>query len=379
MIIIRAFAVSLLCLGICLSCQKKDPQASSTFLIPWPSKNESNELVYRLQSITLTTLPSPFELRGGAAEVYFGTGLAGSKPEGRPAHPRVIEVDGVYVPQDVDSALSIAAYAHFEYLQKFDQQQGFSSRVSWPRRVSVETPIIDEKGQREVNQARYLYNEDIISISPSDTLGVPMALNAGVLAHEHFHAIFEVQFMKNLRSLPQHWPVEDVILRGWNEGLADFYAASYIKHPRFLVASSSAFIDESRRLDTDIHPFAEKLSLASEINLYQNHPGCSQGYCISYREGTKLARFLYQTSQRLSSLEQASYFQSIMNALEPASRITLQQMQRQELVSSSLVPLLVSEEWIVKAKACDLLRRLYDRQAALIQDFSVCAAKGSSE
>ena len=82
--------------------------------------------------------------------------------------------------------------------------------------------------------------------------GAPLGINDGVWGHEHFHAHFDRlsnPFLPEVAGAtqadanqayecPESWfQYELLLLRGWNEGLADVYGALKSGNPRFMFGS----------------------------------------------------------------------------------------------------------------------------------------------
>lgn len=373
MVFLRNSLLWSLFLGICLSCQKKDPDQGYTFLIPWPQASGE----YRLQEVRLVTLSSPFEMKGSAAEVYSELGFRGPGLEGHPARPRLTEVDGVYVPNDPQSALVVAVYAHFEFLQKMEVDLQLPTRMSWPRQVSVGMPMVKSNGQREFNNARYFMDEDIVAVSPYNGEGLPLALNAGILAHEHFHAIFERLFMPAFESVEvaaESSQRRQLIVRAWNEGLADFYAFVYTQNPDYMGDSVSPEVRQGRRLDRDVVSLLTPQQFQSDVERFADDDQCPQGFCLAYGEGNKLARLLYEIWQKLSEADQTGFLRELLTRLPSASRTLA---SAEEISLRSLVPLVVSQQVVSKAEACKSLTLLLGGDEVFVSSYPECPTEGT--
>ncbi|MGZ3721952.1 MAG: hypothetical protein ACXVA9_03415, partial [Bdellovibrionales bacterium] len=155
------------------------------FLLPWRDVNGK----YELEEVTIETLASPTELRGEAAEVYSQGTFSSDGFKDSIARPRVTKSGDVYIPQDAESAIAIAVYAQFDRLFKYEKQQGSRGQLSWPRKVSIELNMRGSETSIH-NNAHYFTALDAIGLMPYTSSGVPVALNHGIVAHEHFHAHF---------------------------------------------------------------------------------------------------------------------------------------------------------------------------------------------
>jgi len=232
------------------------------FLLPWRNVNGT----YQLQEVTIETLASPEELRGEAAEIYDQNELSDAGFAGSIARPHLTKSGDVWVPMDAESAIAVAAYAQFDQLFKYERAQGTRSQISWPRRVGIELNMTGPDIAAH-NNAHYFTQLDAIGLMPSTRGGVPVSLNHGIVAHEHFHAHFQSQVMNVVAR--EHEPViaaiermfypffsfaaapnfekrpssdnprsmNMIVLRAWNEGLADVFAGIYTGDPNFFAPS----------------------------------------------------------------------------------------------------------------------------------------------
>jgi len=96
-------------------------QCGNKVLLLWPTA--SNEFKFR--EIEFTTLKSPYELKGSAAEVFYEGRVTDSGYDGSVARPRLTRAKGgLCVPTDAGSSMALTAYKHFENLQIFDRSLG---------------------------------------------------------------------------------------------------------------------------------------------------------------------------------------------------------------------------------------------------------------
>jgi hypothetical protein len=372
-------------LGLSCGCQKKASEGSHTYLIPWP--NAAGQ--YKLREVTLHTLNSPYVMDGAAAQVYSEQGFRNDELAGRPAQVRLSEVDGVYIPQDAPSALAVTVYAHFEALKEMEERQHLPTQMDWPRKVGVGVPVRLEDGRMERNNARYFSVQDLIGITPYEGRGLDLAFNAGVLAHEHFHAVFQRLFLSKVSDgSPEPSVFEDkvtvednrsdsyystqFVLRAWNEGLADFFAYAYTRDPDFMGDSMSLETRGSRRLDGPIGLFQSPKQLAANIRLLSKNKQCPYGFCLAYNEGTKLSRLLYEVWQKLPSAERRDFLVEILEGLREAAQPMTLKMQAQGLGLKDLLPHIVSAERVEQTSSCKSLILLLGLDKTLLESYQNC-------
>lgn len=299
-----------------MGCELTDPgEGTHRFLLPWHLPQGG----YSLQEVDVYTLKSPLRMEGQAAQVYLESALGVGGFQGSVARPQLARVGNLWVPEDSLSALAVAAYAQVEQLMFFDQKLSATSHLPWPRKVGVSTAIEGFGSDSALYHGVY----DIIIVLPYISSGLPIAANAGILAHEHSHAhfhhlvkkpllekgiltmmsvsILEKGEVKNNTDLDiEEKPTEltpeihnAFVLRGWDEGLADFFGYAYTGDPRFMAISFSQDIMQSRLLDAPIQMLDDSLKMAQAITR-PNENRCGGYLCLSYHLGTQLARFLYR-------------------------------------------------------------------------------------
>lgn len=305
--------ILLLVVLICGCTEKRGGEA--TYLLPWPDAQGN----YGLQEVTISTLSSPFELQGSVAQIYTESPLTTHGYQGSVGHPHLTKAGRVYVPQDAISSISLAVYAQYERLYQFEQRLGVSDQISWPRQVGVELHLIGKENDIH-NNAHYFTTLDATGLVPYTMNSVPVPLNHGIVAHEHFHAHFQqmvlnrmshgiektVSALENMfypsfplgRDMVSFQPfttadtsqLNNVVMRGWNEGLADFFAYVYTGDPDFFISSRSD-VAPYRALDLP----AGMLMPAKDLTMRSKFP---EDLLVetAYEQGTLLARLLYHLS-----------------------------------------------------------------------------------
>lgn len=350
-----------------LSCGRAGTRFDSrTYRIPWPSDTDG---ALALRDVEISTLRDPEQFSGDAARVLVepgdgGGSLAGSTPSGR----YVVTRSGVMVPADYVTMQAVTAYAHVERLRAMDLSLGVGSVLSYPLSLGVEVQV-NSYGQRAKNNAIYDAKLDSLLLVPYDQGGLPIALNGGVLAHEHFHFLFQRLVMSHVReplaqtscsggtvvagggavvaaagssgsaavsarksvataaddeattpTLTESWGADNgstelaadrvaktaaaipprvynsYVLRGLNEGFADFYGWLYSNDVSFL-AKSLPDQDDMRRLDSEPDRLpAETLIRRLLVDNFapdQILPEATRAH-NAYTLGTTYARYLRQ-------------------------------------------------------------------------------------
>lgn len=266
-ILSRLCLVPMLCLATMACTQEHESAGSQRVLIPWPDGNGS----YSLQEVELQTLRNLKEVRGDAADIYVDPKEDGQQIMGpRPAADFVLTDSGLIVPRNYLSSQFFGLYAHAEKLWDLDRLSGADQLISRPRKYGF--GLRERAGEMTINNAFYLGKFDAIMILPFDGSKnenhqqLPMALNAGIMGHEHFHSLFESvlkgqesalhaeeqsdvmprQFRQKEES-PAEWNA--FLLSALNEGLADVWGWIYSGDTAFL-SHSLPTSNSQRRLDT---------------------------------------------------------------------------------------------------------------------------------
>ncbi|MGE0761692.1 MAG: hypothetical protein AB7N80_00295 [Bdellovibrionales bacterium] len=274
-------------------------------LLPWPDAQGD----YHFTKVVLSTLSSPQKMDGPAARIFWQVG--GKKAggfRGQPVKPHLTRRGRLWLATDVQSQQAIATYAIFERLQRFDRQLGFESRLAWPREVGFDIKIKTPEGSLHSNAA-YDRAGDVVAVaaysSSHESAGLPLAVNHGVLSHEHFHAHFAAvsggragaaQFALSNRSLLGI--VNRLVIGSWNEGLADLYATVFTGDPMFMRMS---FVNQAqeRALSLPVTALINWVDLKRMMDCTGPCLTATQMQGFQYVNGTALARWLYQWGLQL--------------------------------------------------------------------------------
>lgn len=258
-------------------CIKNSENAAKNYQIPWQNSNHE----YSLQNVYIESFEEPQFLRGIYAEFFiepelvFDQGRLGQP--GTPSGRFSSNSQGSSVALDTMSMQAVAIYAHLEQLEKLNVSSG--ANVYQTRRLSVGIDVGIETDHKKVdNNAQYNPDVDALLFVPYTDSGLPITFNAGVIGHEYFHSIFQhivlagisktVSYMSgnidepiNTKP-PQNFLGHKIIapismqqynrfvLRGINEGMADFWGWLYSGDETFVGRSLSNSL-EARRLDRE--------------------------------------------------------------------------------------------------------------------------------
>lgn len=308
---------------------KKEESVSGSVRVQLPFVIDGK---YSLQIIELVTLENLVSLKGLAARFLIDPDTVSGKLQGRDPEVRYIrDEDGVIVPKDMLSLQLLTVYAHFEKMREMDRRLGVTDKVIWPAKVAVNARYRTDDGTM-VNNALYSGQHDALLMVPYTSSALPMMVNAGVLAHEHFHNIFQKMVIEPLgkkfpgaaqatshdekeilkifgiadgdiqstteadqSNLRQNY--HEVFMRALNEGLADVWGWIYSGDDAF-VGRSLPSEKLRRQLDVQVLGSLESMN---KIKLTLDQGLTTPGrLAYSYALGTQYARILRNYATRLS-------------------------------------------------------------------------------
>lgn len=293
---------------------------------------------YKLEVVELSTVQDMVELKGTAAKILLQARVFNQKLNGdTPLIKTIRDSNGVYIPADTQSLQALSVYAHFEKLLNLDELLDIKKLNQWPRTVAMKANY-QNKQASEQNNAFYTSKYDAFLIVPYTESEIPLAVNAGVIGHEHFHSIFQrivIDPMGGQFPLKQSATTHDaklifnafgilesnetlvhesqtekqiydaILIRALNEGLADVWGWIYSGDTDF-VARSLPQQGKGRKLDIGI---GQKVhSIQNLRNMIQQFGEPYYMY-FAYQTGTQLAQNLksfsniYQKEHQLSSQE----------------------------------------------------------------------------
>ncbi len=297
--------------SLLFACNKPPYSQDAKILqIPWPTAAGD----YTLQKVPVETFTEPEALKGTIATIYVQPFMDGGELKGELPVGRYARADGgVLVPADFETLQAATIYAHFERLSTLDKKAGSAPFLRLPARIGLEVEIQDSLQ----NNALYDGVLDALLIVPFSASTLPISLNGGILAHEHFHAIFHALVLNHLTSDPVRctWadvPGEDLnapqnsfgdlspkdfndfLIRGINEGLADFWGWVYTGDAKF-IGRSLEHVAENRRLDRDPEQLPDLALMKRRVSKLVD---AGSRYALSYSLGTFYARFMKKLTEQ---------------------------------------------------------------------------------
>lgn len=186
--------IGILCALLAAGCGRSADRAENLFQIPWP--DESGK--YSLQAVSISSFDQLHTLQGRYVQVFVNPyardgQIVSQMPIGRFIRSK----EGVHIPADYTSLQATAIHAHFERFHRMNQALGVE--LEWPVKVGIRSKVNDRWGMVR-NNAIYDGRLDALLLVPFiSKKNLPIALNGGILAHEHFHMIFQDNVLRRIR------------------------------------------------------------------------------------------------------------------------------------------------------------------------------------
>jgi hypothetical protein len=291
-----------------------------------------------------------------------------------------------------------------------------------PMKIVLDTPVLNAK--QSENNAFYDGDMDAIIYLKYSEGNLPLALNGGVFAHEYFHSIFEREVLRvvksnklfeipsaihnlsmnqalekikkiNLNSLaiatekklsngPMALSTENVkwyyalLVKGFNEGLADYWGWAYVNDPAF-IGHSLPQTRATRKLDLQAQKL-ESLQLLSDAEMlsivYQVSESDSEKLdlinAFSYLLGSRVALFFKSYSDVIKSERNLSEdaAKKEMNALiikfvkiiaHSLPQVTMAADHTQLIGPYELMHKLIGQQILTTEKECTFLKEFMEK------------------
>lgn len=340
------------------------------------------EGTYKMEVVELMSLHSLPSLRGGAAKFLIDPSTSKGQLQGRAPNLQYMrDANDVIVATDDLSLQLLTVYAHFEKLKNLEDSVGAKNVLSYPRTVAVNAKFRSSAGMLE-NNALYTGQYDALLVVPYTDSALPIMANAGVIGHEHFHALFQKMVVEPLgekypdAEKPTLHPVEDldvtgnlglstmirgsrmrentdprlvyhtVLMRGVNEGFADLWGWIYSGDNNF-VGRSLPSEKINRTLETIPDQLFTKEFLQERIAAGETEDNL---LFRSYQHGTQLARALrnftieYGMGKNISNEEARKKMAQVLTETLPVLKTKLENLKSDEYLTLGQVTELFTEQ-----------------------------------
>lgn len=315
--------------------------------------NEDNP--FEFQVVELLNIFDLTTLTGKYVQFYTKASNEGGKLDGEQPKLQFLKTKkGYFVAKNNFSMELASLYFHTQNLARIDEKIGATKINSIPRKIIVDTPITE--GSMKDNNAIYDAKMDVIVYLPYTESHLTLAMNGGIFAHEYFHSLFHKLIQKKVETNPlfkeensanksalslvahspkialKYFSSEEILkklsslekvsdnnfepqtiqdyyvflLKGLNEGLADFWGWSYTKDVNF-IKHSLPEVKNSRCLDLKLQNlsspalYTREDLLALVLQPFSNETDkLSFISSFSYAVGTRFALFFKELTTTIS-------------------------------------------------------------------------------
>lgn len=389
-------------------CGRSADRAENLFQIPWPDKNGK----YSLQAVSISGFDQPHTLQGRYAQIFVNPyARDGQIVSHMPIGRFVRSKDGVYIPADYTSLQATTIHAHFERFYQMDRELGVE--LEWPVKVGIRSNVKDRRGMVR-NNAIFDGRLDALLIVPYlPKKGLPIGVNAGILAHEHFHMIFQEAVIRRIRFKrkerldlggracawgarqrehesrlfdfredPSLYPslYNEFSVRSLNEGLADFWGWVYTGDVDF-IGHSLPLESPNRRLDQKVEEAISREWVKGKVfNEITQRPYNESILSENvYLVGSRYARFLYELATE-STEDKGRSFESrkqvakaVIHALPAMAKATATAEATDAYVSPNVFLKALYENWPRRNRSvCKIFKRVAVADEHLLADDLNC-------
>lgn len=403
------------------------PMANSDLVVSQPS-----QLPYEFKVVDLQQIFELKRMNGAYARFFLNPGLkdnhlVGERPQAQFFNTRA----GYYVAANSSTLELASIYYHVQKMAQLDSLLGYPQVNKWPRDVGIGAEIRLDDNSRFENNIFYDAKLDAMLVVPYVSNQLPLSVNAGVLAHEHFHSLFYKLLTKPLienkvlnlgassishesSGVQDHFPqltndpdistptISDLnlyqmtFLKSFNEGFADFWGWMYTHDDNYILNSL-------RKISADQEDPAERnLSLAEGevLNIpdakifFSPVEEASQFYQgkvnldsfvsqQAYRNGTLFAKtvkslsLVIQKSRNINKVEaQREVAKSLLKALEKLKLKFVESSGKEKISPSWVIQTIIGEISNLSLAECENISkviRFVDSSRPLSDSKSLCS------
>jgi len=400
----------LFCLGLALgavfatsacSYHQKEDSVSGDVQVQVPTYSQGQ---YQMSVMSLTSIVDLTHLKGAAAHFLIDPHVFKNQLRGRqPEIHYMRNSHGVIVPTDADSLQLLTVYSQFEKLHQLDQSLNVASANKWPVTVAVNALTKDAvTGGVQEDNAFYTGQFDAYLFAPYTQNQLPLMVNAGVLAHEHFHSLYQhlvidplgdkypdaskptghddVARLKKFGlavgidedltsddnpSADSRVKYHSLLLRGVNEGLADVWGWIFTGDVSF-VGRSLKSQEYNRNLDIPVNWLDTKAQLMMDISTKSDLSG------VPYEIGPQVARTMKTLLQKhystLSDVEVRRKMAELVVKILPVLRDKIGSLKSDESLSlTDIITTMTSQISDLTSADCQFIDQLIpssDRSAS---------------
>ncbi len=336
---------------------------------------------YKRETVELKTLEDPNSVQSSKIRITMNPRFFkdGSVSELTPEAQYFVNEDNVIVPKTALSEQMFTLYKIMEDLFFFDKSIGADQVLTYPRYVSIY-----ERTDSSMDNGFYIPAYDRIRILTYNGDKAPLSWNSGVIAHEHFHAIFQKIVKPTIytigldyegKAFSSQAAAEEVdantgynylILKALDEGLADYWGQLHTGLSDSYQTSYELF-DINRKVLPIVYKMDSQESLKDTLDFrsYVIEDLSSKGKSrpingLVYEKGVKYSNLIKSMSDKLfpedkaTSLEDRKKTQGewIIASLKKLSETVYIKGKSQVLSQADILNSFVPDEKIGRSEVC---------------------------
>ncbi|WP_413943396.1 hypothetical protein [Bdellovibrio sp. HCB-162] len=406
-------------LGACAP-SPNSAQESGDVRVLAPMNNSQSS--YSLGVIELKGIEDLQTVAGRFVKFFLSPRIVNNRLDGHAPNARFIKnKNGEYIPANEITQQLVTVYAHMQKLAELDEELGAGGVNKWPRDIGVAVKV--KGGVR--NNAFYDGVTDSMLFVPYTQNGLPIAINGGILAHEHFHSLFyklvlpESPYKGSVHNRDEFLKITDVnedlstrqrldilpiarpghemdedtlhfyyhvaMTRGLNEGLADFWGWMYTGNPDF-IAQSLPSEKSTRSLkvadETSVNSLPSRESLLRSLKLFyssgDNKRMKDYSVGFAYSLATQFSRFMkrltdiYAKDRKIEPLQARKDLAKILVKTLPKIKEDFKVLNDEYYTSEKFVSALVENFGTLTENECSFLAQVLTNSQELTTETFAC-------
>lgn len=413
--------------GALSACAPQSETAEQTGTVRVLAPQSNSKAGYSLQTVELLGIEDLQTVTGKFVRFFLSPRITNNTLHGRPAVARFIKnKSGDFIPANEITQQLVTIYAHTQKLAMLDEELGAGGVNQWPRDVGIGVRV---KGSAGTNNAFYDGATDSMLVVPYTQDGLAIAINGGILAHEHFHSLFFKMVLKDeakndaaIHSRDEFLQNNAIVhedlagrgrrekpvligdeldeatllkfhrlalMRGLNEGLADFWGWMYTGNPDF-IAQSLPKQKRVRSLEVSdlfgIYELPNKVVVRNNLELFHASGERTKfreyvtGY--AYTVGTQFSRVLkrftdiYSKERGIEDLAGRKEIAKVVIKMLPSLKSDLVEKKDAFYSHEQFLQSFLKELGEMKKKECEFLAEVLETSAELPTIYSCVEEAG---
>ncbi len=375
---------------------------------------------YALEFFELKELSDIRTVAGKYVQFFMSPRVVDGELRGTSPQARFIRNGaGQYIPGNEMTQQLVTVYAHMQRLALLDQEVGAEGVNTWPRKVGVAIRV--KEGSQ--NNAYYDGESDSMFLVPYNQAGLPIPINGGIIAHEHFHSLFyklsmadspvqsnvhdreeffgmagiEESGRRQRRFFPSLVGAEEmeeselrryynlVMTRSLNEGLADFWGWMYTGNPDFIAQSlpregAVRSLKVSEKVTAFALPSPEQIQRSLQLfnigrskSLKEYAIGYSYSLAPRFSQVMKRLTDIYAKENNVEHLQARKDIAKVLIKVLPLMKKDLQKTTGEAFSSANFILLVAQQMPKISEPECQFLAQVLNHSGDVANTKYVCS------